>query len=310
MPKRTTLVDEIQPKEGETSSSRQRSSLQRLLFPTSEEPLPEEVGFTTRLLVATTLPHSKPADNEFTRSSGFYDLCLLAPRRIGLPYGRYPRLILVWLISEAVRRKTPLIYLPESLTQLAYGLGITPSCGPKGTLAQLREQLHRVVNVNFSCLGNQSLDSSFNLAPAFSEGGGLTPVKRYLLWWDEPPPDSENRSFILLNEDFFQEVLAHPIPVSLEVIRSFRSPFEMDIYMWLTWRSVRSLRIQRPETVSWAALEMQFGSDYTEVRSFRFNFLRAVKNVLKVYPTIRMKSNRRGLVILPFPPHVPPRRVK
>jgi hypothetical protein len=251
---------------------------------------------------------------EFTRSNGFYDLCLLTPRRVGLPFGRYPRLAFVWIITEAVRRRTPLLYLPRTFSEFADQLGITPSSGPKGTLVQLREQLHRLVNLTFSCLGNTSFGSTspgststetkLAISPAFYEGGGIHPVKRYLLWWDEPALDASNPSFLLLNEDFFEEIVAHPIPVSLEVLRTFRSPLEMDVYMWFTWRSLRSLRLQRPEPVSWLALKDQFGADYAEERSFRYNFLRAVKHVLSIYPTVRVKSTRRGLILLPYPPHV------
>jgi replication initiator protein len=286
-----------------TRSAPQPEHLQSLLFPDPEPP-DGPIGFTTRLLVATTMPHSRPDDNEFTRSSGLYDLCLLTPRRVGLPFGRYPRLLLVWIITEAVRRRTPLLYLPRTFSQFADQLGITPSSGPKGTLIQLREQLHRLVNLTFSCLGSAPPHSSLALAPAFYEGGGIHPIKRYLLWWDEPRPDRSNPSFLLLNDDFFHEILTHPIPVSLAVLRTFRSPLEMDVYMWFTWRSLRSLRLQRPEPISWSALKNQFGSDYTEERSFRFNFLRAVKHVLCGYPTIRVKSTRRGLILLPYPPHV------
>jgi len=276
---------------------------QRLLFPETDGP-DGPIGYTTRLLVATTLPHSRSDDNEFTRSSGLYDLCLLTPRRVGLPFGRYPRLVFVWIITEAVRRRTPLLYLPPTFSRFAEELGITPSSGPKGTLVQLREQLHRLVNVTFSCLGAGSSESQLALSPVFFEGGGIHPVKRYLLWWDEPRPDSANPSYLLLNEDFYQEVVAHPIPVSLEVLRTFRSPLEMDVYMWLTWRSFRSLRLQRPEPISWMALKAQFGAGYTEERSFRYNFLRAVKQVLNLYPEIRVRSTRRGLILHPYPPHV------
>jgi hypothetical protein len=275
---------------------------QKPLFPEAE-PAEGPIGYTTRILVATTLPHSQPVDNEFTRHSGLYDLCLLTPRRVGLPYGRYPRLILVWLITEAVRRRTPLLYLPRTLSTFASQLGITPSSGSKGTLVQLREQLHRLVNVTFACLGAVPSQSAFPLAPGFYEGGGIRPVKRYLLWWDDPESDPAT-PYLLLNEDFYQELIAHPIPVSLAVLRSFRSPLEMDVYMWLTWRSVRSLRLQRPEPISWKALHRQFGADYTEEKAFRFNFLRAVKRVLTFYAAIRVKSTRRGFVLYPFPPHV------
>jgi hypothetical protein len=276
---------------------------QQLLFPEADNP-EGPVAYTTRLLVATTMPHSKSDDNEFTRSSGLYDLCLLTPRRVGLPFGRYPRLVFVWMITEAVRRRTPLLYLPRTFSDFADELGITPSSGPKGTLPQLRDQLHRLVNVTFSCLGASSADANLGLSPAFFEGGGIHPVKRYRLWWDEPSPDSSERSFLLLNDDFFHEILAHPIPVSLAVLRTFRSPLEMDVYMWFTWRSFRSLRLQRPEPISWLALKDQFGSDYAEERSFRHKFLRAVKRVISIYPTLRVKSTRRGLILLPYPPHV------
>jgi hypothetical protein len=279
---------------------------QVLLFPEPENH-ETSIGFTTRLLVATTLPHSRPDDNEFTRSSGLYDLCVLTPRRIGLPYGRYPRLALVWIITEAVCRRTPLLYLPRSLSSFAQQLGITPSSGPKGTLVQLREQLHRLVNATFSCLGTGAAESGSGPGPAFYEGGGIHPIKRYLLWWDEPSPSAESPPFLLLNDDFFQELLAHPIPISLDALRSLRSPLEMDVYMWLTWRSFRSLRLQRPEPISWRALQNQFGADYREEKAFRFNFLRALKRILKVYPAIRLKPTRRGLILHPYPPHVPRR---
>jgi hypothetical protein len=306
-PKRLPLHPTSLPKSEAPSFRDELTTSRQLALPNFESEGEPPIAFTTRLLVATTLPHTDhPGANEFTRSSGFYDLCLLAPRRFGLPFGRYPRLVLVWIITEAIRRKDPHLYLPPTLTQFAYQLGLHPSSGPKGTLAQLREQIKRLVNVSFTCFGNTSPDPRFHLAPAFY-GGGVHPIKSYLLWWDDPPPDSSNRSFILLSKDFFEEILAHPVPIFLDVIRKLRSPLEMDVYMWLTWRSVRTSRLQRPESVGWQALKNQFGSDYQEERCFRHHFLRAVKKVLSVYPAIRVKATRDHLLLLPFPPHVPRR---
>jgi hypothetical protein len=277
--------------------------LQHSLFPDLPED-PSAVGFITRLIVATTLPHSRPDDNEFVRNSGLYDLCLLAPRSVGLPYGRYPRLALVWMVTEAVRRRTPLLLPGPTFSSFAFRIGVTPSTGPRGTLVQLRDQLHRLVNLSISCIANPAESTKHGLPPAF-EGGGVRLAKRYLLWGDDPPPSPENPSYILLSQDFFEELLAHPIPLKLDVVQSFRSPLEMDVYMWLTYRSLRASRIERPEPIPWEALHSQFGADYAEVRMFRYNFLRAVKNVLKAYPEARLKSTRRGLVLYPYPPHVP-----
>ncbi len=277
--------------------------LQQELFPDLDEPH-SAVAYVTRLIVATTLPHSQPADNEFTRNSGLYDLCLLAPRRVGLPSGIYPRLALTAIVTEAVQKKNPFVALGPSLSSFAWRLGITPSTGARGSLAQLREQLNRLANLTVSCIGDPERSLERGLPPAFS-GGGVRLIKQYNFWWDDPPPSEDVPNFVHLSQDFYDEALAHPIPVSLDVLRSFRSPLAMDIYMWLTYRSVRATRIRRPELVSWKALQRQFGADYSETRMFRFNFLRALKNVLKAYPAARLNPTPQGLVLLPYPPHVP-----
>ena len=277
--------------------------LQQELFPDLDEPH-SPIAYVTRLIVATTLPHSQPADNEFTRNSGLYDLCLMAPRRVGLPSGIYPRLALTAIVTEAVQKTSPFVALGPSLSSFAWRLGITPSTGARGSLAQLREQLNRLANLTVSCIGDPDRSLERGLPPAFS-GGGVRLIKQYNFWWDDPPPPEEVPNFVHLSQDFYDEALAHPIPVSLDVLRSFRSPLAMDIYMWLTYRSVRATRIKRPELVSWKALQRQFGSDYAETRMFRYNFLRALKSVLKAYPAARLNSSSRGLVLLPYPPHVP-----
>jgi len=50
------------------------------------------LGYMARALVQATLPHSKPDTNEFERRNGAFTLVMLAPSRVGLPYGVIPRL--------------------------------------------------------------------------------------------------------------------------------------------------------------------------------------------------------------------------
>jgi len=241
------------------------------------------LGFVARLVIATTLPHSEPAAPEFTRTNGLYDLRLLAPRQVGLPYGRYPRLALAWMSTEAVRRKTPLLPLAPTFSRFASQIGITPSTGGKGTLARLRDQLLRLVHLTV---------------------GGVQLIERSRLWWDQPA-SGDPEPFLLLSPDFYAEILAHPVPVDLDVVRALRSPLEMDVYMWLTYRSVRACRIGRPETIPWEALQRQFGAGYSKVRAFRFHLLQAIRNILPIYPEVRLRKTPAGLVLLPYPPHIP-----
>jgi hypothetical protein len=70
-----------------------------------------ELGFMARIFVQATLPHSRPMVHEFERVNGRYSLHLVAPPSVGLPYGSYPRLVLAWLTTEAVRTRSPEIRL-------------------------------------------------------------------------------------------------------------------------------------------------------------------------------------------------------
>lgn len=51
------------------------------------------LGLMARAMVQATLPHKKVVGNEFERRNGNYTLTLLAPSKIGLPYGT-----VLWLL--------------------------------------------------------------------------------------------------------------------------------------------------------------------------------------------------------------------
>lgn len=52
------------------------------------------LGYTARALVQATLRHSRPEGHEFERRNGAFNLVMLAPSKVGLPYGVIPRLML------------------------------------------------------------------------------------------------------------------------------------------------------------------------------------------------------------------------
>ena len=103
------------------------------------------LGFMPRLLVLTTLPHRRPESHRFERVNGRHTLRMSAPRRVGLPYGSYPRLLLAYLTTEAVRTKSPEIHLGATPNDLARKLGLSVISGPRGTAPRLQEQLRRLL---------------------------------------------------------------------------------------------------------------------------------------------------------------------
>jgi hypothetical protein len=106
-----------------------------------------DVGFTARSLVLCTLPHSKPKGNEFSRTNGHFTLTMLAPSKVGLPYGTVPRLLVAWISTEIVRTKSKTLTLGSSLSEFLRELGLSRQGGQRGDITRLREQMRRL----FAC---------------------------------------------------------------------------------------------------------------------------------------------------------------
>lgn len=104
------------------------------------------ITFMPRLFVLTTLPHRRPPGNQFERVNGWQALRMGAPRRIGLPYGVYPRLLLMFLATEAIRKKSREIHLGATPNDLARKLDLSAVSGPRGTARRLEAQVRKLTS--------------------------------------------------------------------------------------------------------------------------------------------------------------------
>jgi hypothetical protein len=256
------------------------------------------LGFMPRILVLTTLPHRRSESLCFERVNGRHRLRLSAPRRVGLPYGSYPRLLLVHLTTQAVRTKSPEIQLGATPNDLARKLGLATISGPRGTSHRLEAQLHRLLSMRLDW------QTSLGLAPRSSGSAYVTlsgapwlkSLRRLL------PGQPSWQPHIVLAQHFFEEIIRSAVPIDLRAIRKLRrSPFAIDIYAWLTYRMSY---LKKPTLVPWTSLEVQFGCDYSRLRDFRKRFLQCVAQVLKVYPQARVSRAARGLWLLPARSHI------
>lgn len=255
------------------------------------------VGYMARILVQATLPHRRPGSHEFERVNGRYSLHLQAPPSVGLPYGSYPRLVLAWLNTEAVKTKSREVSLGPTLSRFMYRLGLTPITGKRATTVRLRDQLHRLFSttVRWSYSDEQKGRAS---------GRGYLIAGEHHLWWSpgDPCEHAVWPSRVLLARDFFDEITTCAVPVDLRALRLLRgSPLALDIYAWLTYRMSY---LRRPCVVPWEALEKQFGAEYSRQRDFRRRFLEQLAVVVRIYPAARLRRTCAGLALWPSLPHV------
>ncbi|MCP4200819.1 MAG: pirin [bacterium] len=256
-----------------------------------------ELGFMARIFVQATLPHSRPKCHEFERVNGRYSLHLAAPPSVGLPYGSYPRLVLAWLTTEAVRTKSPEIRLGPTFSDFMYRLGLTPVTGKRGTVPRLRDQLHRLFSTT---LRWTYTDRDHGRA----SGRGYVIAGEHHLWWSHRDPAQQPlwRSKVVLGHEFFEEATRSAVPVDRRALRLLkRSPLALDIYVWLTYRMSY---LKRPCLIPWEALRGQFGAAYARPTDFRQRFLRSLRLVLDVYPRARISQTGQGLWLISSPSHV------
>lgn len=257
------------------------------------------LGFMARAMVQATLPHKKGIGNEFTRTNGNFSLTLLAPSKIGLPYGSYPRLLLSWLTTEAVRTKERELVLGDSLNSFMSDLGLIPTGGRWGSITRLKDQMTRLFASLVTCTYNDGQSLTFK---------SLNPIDSAKLWWSPKDPEQAPlwKSTVTLGERFFEEITHHPIPIDLRALNALKkSPMALDIYMWLTYRM---FYLKKPTNLKWIVLQAQFGADYAHTKAgrqgFKRGFIYALNKVKVIYPKMKVENLDNGILLLPSKPHL------
>ncbi|MGB5401893.1 MAG: replication protein RepA, partial [Thermoanaerobaculia bacterium] len=220
------------------------------------------MGFIARIFVQATLPHSRPRTNEFKRVNRRYSLHLVAPPSVGLRYGSYPRLVLAWLNTEALRTKSPELHLGPTLSTFMHKLNLTPVTGKRGTARRLRDQLHRLLSTSIRYTNSHEVQGQVECL-------GYTMAHEQHLDWSPPDPSQCPRwgSTVTLSDEFFQEITTNAVPVDLRALRALKAcPMALDTYTWLTYRMGY---LRKPCLIPWEGLQTQFGADYGRLRDFK-----------------------------------------
>lgn len=253
------------------------------------------IGYMARALVQATLPHSKKEGNEFKRSNGLFRLTMLADSETGLPYGSIPRLLLAWIVTEAVRTKERELTLGKSLSSFMEELDLMPTGGRWGTITRLKEQMKRFFSCSISC----TYDDGNHWAIR-----NISPISRADLWWNPKQPNQSTlfNSTLTLSEDFFKEIIISPIPIDMRALKALkRSPLALDIYCWITYRMSY---LNKKTIIPWESLQKQFGAEYGRTRDFKKKFLGQLKAISTVYPEAKLDENETGLILFPSKTHI------
>ena len=265
-----------------------------------------DIGFMARLLALCSLPRTNPKQQlQYVRRNGPYSLHMTATGSAKLPYGNIPRLLLAWVCTEAVRTQRRELVLGASLSAFMRELGLDSSSG--AGRRRLRAQMDRLFNTTVSLTYEHENGKQF-VASRVADRGEF--------WWDTKHPDQSSlwESKIRLGEELFSEIIAHPVPLDMKILKIMkRSSLGLDLYLWLTYRT---FSLQRPLRLSWKQLYRQFGSDPAKasdtrtVDAFRTECLRELKKIKDAWPDLHYQTVTGALLLSPSPPRIAPSQLR
>ena len=255
-----------------------------------ESPVP---SFLHSALCAMSLPVRRPADElaPIIRQDGQYTLAI-TPRPVlqaegtlttlGVPYGALPRLILIHIMSQAVRTKSRQVHLGATFTDWMRRMGYRSiSYGPRGSATLTRQQLDRLLACEWIIRWDgENSDGTKEF--------GIKEIKLSNEYIGFNTASGGGGRELKLTEGFFEHLQQHAVPLDETAIRQLReSPTALDLYTWLAYRLPR-INPRRPASLSWQQLSAHFGNDGTHIRKFRQTVRDAWdRQVSAVYPEAR-----------------------
>ncbi|MBN2280444.1 MAG: hypothetical protein JXQ65_07685 [Candidatus Marinimicrobia bacterium] len=271
------------------------------------DPKSKDISYLARGLHNLILPRSKPKSERIEIQNGDLNVVIVAlDKKIGLPYGSYPRLIRYYIEDQVYKKhknneeEPQKVYFGRSAREFFELLGI-PWGGKSAKI--LRKQ------------GEAFIKSQVFIQKTFERFEGSVGLKiditkgDYVWLWSRSDPEQQAlfENYIKVSDEYFKEITSRPLPIDMRVVSSLkRWAMALDIYMFLT---ARLFSLQKRTLIPWGQLSLQFGGhEFERDRKFREEFKINLKRVQKICIDTRLKLTENGLSIDPTLPTVKPKK--
>lgn len=225
----------------------------------------QDVAFSSRPFTLCSLP-VRPVKNRpvYERHNGNFFLRIEAGQGKELPYGR-DRLVLILLATMAVQQRSRIVKLGTATDILRlFGRGQSGS-----HYRRLMDSFDRIFSATIYW-GMQGQQDNRRFIDQYK----VSMLDHLRLWYSDVA-HTHGAAFeneVTLSQPFFDELMAHPIPVDMEVVRGLLdSPGELDFYIWIvlrTWTMQTGSTAEVP-LFGFNSLREQLGTQVQSHRKFR-----------------------------------------
>ena len=227
----------------------------------------QTLGFTARPFVLCGLPIRRPPAGQllFERRNGSFTLQITGHPQFGLPFGQ-DRLVPIFLATMAVRQQSPVIRF-QSAAELLDTFGLAKGGKEYRRLVSAFERIFGATIV----FGTESGRSTSKVV----HRARFNFLSEAQIWYDRDPTQgplsAEFANVVVLSDEFYREIAAHPIPADLEAVKVLAaSPAVLDLFVWLSYRCFSSKGPERIPLFGNVGLVQQLGCvEYSRPRRFR-----------------------------------------
>ena len=188
----------------------------------------QTLGFTARPFVLCGLPIRRPPAGQllFERRKGHFALQVTGHPEFGLPFGQ-DRLVPIFLATMAVRQQSRIVRF-ESAAELLDTFGLS-----KGG-----KEYKRLVSAFERIFGATIFFGTESSRPAAKlvHRSRFNFLSEAQIWYNhdsaQPPLSDEFANVVVLSEEFYREISAHPRPADLEAVKVLASaPAVLDLFV-------------------------------------------------------------------------------
>jgi hypothetical protein len=257
----------------------------------------QNLCFNSRPFVLCALPvRPLPSDQLlYERRNGHFVLQIAGHPDYGVPFGQ-DRIVPIFLATLAVQQKSQIIRF-QSASEMLEIFGMNK--GGK-QYRRLIAAFERIFGATIF-FGTDTLTSKAKVV----QRARFNFFREAQIWYKRPLDQgvlaTQFENVIVLSDEFFQEVMAHPIPADLEAVRLLAAaPAILDLFVWLSYRCFTCKGKESIPIFGNFGLVRQIGSvEYARPRRFREKLDQWIATIRLLWPECpaKISSDGRYLII-------------
>jgi len=216
----------------------------------------------------------------YERRNGKFVLQVAGHPNHGVPFGQ-DRIVPIFLATLAVQQKSQTIRFKTASEMLkTFGM----SNGGK-EYRRLIAAFERVFGATIF-FGTDTITAKAKVV----QRSRFNFFREARIWYDRTSDNGavtqRFENVIVLSDEFFQEVMEHPIPTDLEIVKSLSSaPAVLDLFVWLSYRCFTAKDKDAIPIFGPFGLVQQLGAvEYARPRKFREKLLQWLRTIRLVWP--------------------------